>query len=122
MKFSEADTSSGLTIRAYEPGAIAIGEARFTHSVLLTPDRVTDWPPVDVPSIEPVHFEPVLELKPELLILGTGVKQAFPSPQTYAALMTGGIGIEIMDTGAACRTYNILIAEGRRVAAALIIG
>ncbi len=122
MKFSEADTSGGLTVRSYQPGAVVIGEGRFTHSLLLTPERVTDWPPADAQSIEPAHFDPVLELEPELLILGTGASQAFPPPRTYAALMSGGIGIEIMDTGAACRTYNILMAEGRRVAAALIIG
>jgi len=122
MKFSEADTSDSLTIRSYEPGAVIIGEARFTHSVLLTPERVTDWPPADIQSLESAHFDQLLALQPELVVLGTGDSQAFPPPQTYAALMGRGIGIEIMNTGAACRTYNILMSEGRRVAAALIIG
>jgi uncharacterized protein len=121
MKFSESDNADGLTIRAYQPGALVIGEGRFTHSVLLTPQRVSEWPPADIPALDASHFQPVLALQPELVILGTGVKQVFPPPRTYAALMAAGIGIEIMDTGAACRTYNILMAEGRRVAAALIV-
>jgi uncharacterized protein len=122
MKFSEADPSDGLVISSYEPGAIIIGDARFTRSLLLTPERVKEWPPTDMQSLEADHFDAVLALAPELLILGTGPQQVFPPPQTYAALMANGIGIEIMNTGAACRTYNILMAEGRRVAAALIVG
>jgi len=123
MKFSPADTSNGLLIRGYEPGAVMIGEARFTRSLLLTAGQILDdWPPASIGAIEAAHFEPVLALQPELVVLGTGDIQVFPDPRTYAALMAGGIGIEIMDTGAACRTYNILMAEGRHVAAALIVG
>jgi len=122
MKFAETDPSEdGLAIKAYEPGAVVIGEGRFTHSVLLMPDWVTDWPVSDAAELASAHLEPIIERTPELLILGTGRRQRFPSPASYADLMRKHIGIEIMDTGAACRTYNILMAEGRRVAAALII-
>ncbi len=122
MKFAQADSSDGVLIHGYEEGAILIGGNRYRNSLLLMPRQIIqEWPVGSAVELEPVHFEPVLALEPELIVLGTGVSQVFPRPETYAAIMGAGIGIEIMDTGAACRTYNILMSEGRLVAAALII-
>jgi len=122
MKFAQTDSSDGILVRGYEAGAILIGERRFHNSLLLTPRKIIpDWPVTSAADLEPAHFEAVLALEPELIILGTGASQVFPGPEIYAAVMGAGIGIEIMDTGAGCRTYNILMSEGRRVAAALIV-
>lgn len=122
MKFAEADPSDGYLIRAYAPGWIQIGERRFERSLILSPHHLLpDWPPQRLEQILPHHLDPLLELAPELLLLGTGPRQNFPEPALYANLLSRGLGLEIMDTGAACRTYNILMAEGRRVAAALLV-
>ena len=72
-------------------------------------------------DLAPADLVPVLELQPEVLLIGSGPRQKFPDRGTLAALYESRIGFEIMDTGAACRTYNVLVAEGRSVAAALIV-
>lgn len=122
MKFARADESDGILVRGYEAGAVLIGENRFHNSLLLSPRGITpDWPVRRAEDLEPAHFEALLALQPELIVLGTGATQVFPDPRVYTAVMDAGIGIEVMDTGAACRTYNILMSEGRMVAAALIL-
>jgi uncharacterized protein len=74
-----------------------------------------------VAELEAADLEPVVALAPEVLLIGTGVRQVFPAAAVFAALHARRIGFEVMDTGAACRTYNVLVAEDRRVAAALLI-
>jgi uncharacterized protein len=81
----------------------------------------TDWPATDFAALEAQHFEYFLELKPDVLLFGTGAKQQFASPELYKALIKARIGIEFMDTPAACRTYNILVAEDRHVIAAVLL-
>ena len=122
MNFSLADSADGFNIQAFEPGEIRINERIFTRNLILTPEKLLeDWPAEDVASLQDTHFEAILELAPDILLLGTGARQVFPSAACYANLMSRRIGIEIMDTAAACRTYNILAAEDRRVAAALLL-
>ncbi len=122
MKFSEADPSDGLPIRGYAPGRIRVGDKDYATSLIVTPVRVlAPWAPRSAAELAREHFETVLGLNPELIVLGTGERHQFPDPAIYAAVIGRGVGIEIMDTGAACRTYNILMSEGRRVAAALIM-
>jgi uncharacterized protein len=122
MKFSEADGSNGLFISAYEPGLIRVGSTTYRSSVIVAPDRVLDdWRPVSVAGIDQGDLAPILSLEPEIVILGTGAIQSFPDPGVYAPTANAGVGLEVMDTGAACRTYNILVSEGRRVVAALIM-
>jgi len=79
------------------------------------------WDPTRFEALAPVHFEPLVNATPELVLLGTGKKLRFGHPRLYAALTAKRIGVETMDLGAACRTFNILAAEGRRVAAALLL-
>jgi uncharacterized protein len=81
----------------------------------------TDWPAIDFASLEAKHFDYFLELKPEILLFGTGAKQQFARPELYRELVKARIGIEFMNTPAACRTYNILVAEDRHVIAAVLI-
>lgn len=121
MKFSELETDAGPLIEAYEPGQLRIQGQHYRGSLAVTPGRVlSDWGPTGFDALEPAHFEAIAALEPQVVVLGTGDRQRFPDPALYAVLLTQGIGLEIMDTGAACRTYNILAGEGRRVVAALI--
>lgn len=122
MKLSQDNIDERLVIRAYGPGEVAVGHSIHRHSLLVTPDGVVpDWGPETVAQITPQHLLAILDYRPELLILGTGAKQDFPSPKLFAALMEQRVGYEVMNTPAACRTYNILLSEGRRVVAALLL-
>jgi uncharacterized protein len=121
MKVAEFETDSGPLIEAYEPGGVRIEGQFYTGSIAVTAGRVIpDWGPDGFDALAPAHLEAIAELAPQVVVLGTGRRQRFPSPAIYAALLEQGIGVEVMDTGAACRTYNILAGEGRRVVAALI--
>jgi uncharacterized protein len=109
-------------IRAYAAGSVTINEEVYTASLIVTPQRiVADWPPAGFSDLAAAHFEAIAALKPEVVILGTGARLRFPAPGITRALVEAGIGLEVMDTGAACRTYNILMSDGRRVAAALLM-
>ncbi|MBK1703679.1 Mth938-like domain-containing protein [Halochromatium glycolicum] len=121
MKVSEFETDAGPLIEAYEPGRVRIEGQHYNGTVAVTAGRImADWGPADLDELAPAHLEAIAELAPQIVVLGTGARQRFPDPAVYAVLLERGIGIEIMDTGAACRTYNILAGEGRRVVAALI--
>lgn len=122
MKFSLADPGDGYTIHAYSNTELVVGELRFDSSIIILPDRIiADWAARALEQLQTSDFEILLELKPDLVLLGTGERQQFPPADRYSCLTNAGIGLEIMTTPAACRTYNILMSEGRRVAAALIL-
>jgi uncharacterized protein len=87
----------------------------------VTPQSVAQWAVTDFESLSAADFGFIAELKPEIVILGTGAAQRFPSPALARALAAAGAGVEVMDSRAACRTYNILATEGRKVAAAILI-
>lgn len=109
-------------VSRYAAGTVSVNEVAYTHSIILLPDAViADWGAVGFDALQVIHFERLATFQPEVAILGTGHRQRFPAPVLTAALIRAGIGLEVMDTGAACRTYNILAGEGRRVAAALIL-
>lgn len=111
-------------VRRYEPGEIRVRGTTYTGSIVLTPEEViTDWPPQTVAALEPGHLERLLaiEPQPEMILLGTGTRQHFPPRDVLAPLLAAGLGVEIMDTAAACRTWNIVLSENRRAVAALII-
>jgi len=122
MKFAEADTEGGHLILGYEPGRIVVDGRSYNDGLIVSPERiVTGWGPESAADLAEEHFEALIELDPQVIILGTGPHQVFPDPRVFLAAMQRGLEVEIMDTGAACRTYNILMAEGRRVAAGLIM-
>ena len=81
---------------------------------------LTDWPPQALDQLREAHFEPILALQPELVLLGTGTRQGFVPPPLLKCFYAAGIGIEMMTTDAACRTFNLLAAEDREVVAALL--
>ncbi len=117
---SLADSLNRVT--AYERGEISIAGSTYTQSLLVSPDTiVVDWPPFKFSDLQTADFEQILTLAPEIVILGTGKTLTFPDPQLLSPLTNAGIGMEVMDTGAACRSYNFLLGEGRRVVAALLM-
>lgn len=123
MRFSEADASSGPLIEAYDREGILIAGRRFTRGLIVTPRRIReDWGPSHPAELRIEHLEALLAIEAEtqVILLGTGDTQVFPDPALGFAVLGRGVGFEVMDTGAACRTYNILISEGRRVVAGLL--
>jgi uncharacterized protein len=109
-------------IRQYGSGQVTVNRDVYRTSIVVLPESlITDWPPAGFDALLPEHFERLAALRPEVLLLGTGARLRFPRPETTRAVLEAGIGFEVMDTAAACRTYNILMSEGRRVAAALLM-
>jgi uncharacterized protein len=122
MKFALQGPTSANLVQACSPTEIRVGERLIRASVILTAtDMVLDWPPRSVRELAPEHLQQALELAPEVILLGTGSRQDFPDAQVLAPVHRAGVGIEVMDTRAACRTFNVLVQEGRKVAAALIL-
>jgi uncharacterized protein len=122
MKFALQAPGSANLVQACSPGEIRVGERIIRTSLILTASElVLDWPPRTVSELSPEHLQHALVLEPEVILLGTGVRQVFPEAHVLAPVHRAGVGIEVMDTRAACRTFNVLVQEGRRVAAALIL-
>ena len=122
MRFSLDADVNHYSIRQYGPGWITVNDLEIRRSVIITPDQlVLDWPPQTFSDLEEPHFAVIAALKPEIVLLGTGAHQRFPHPRLTQALLACGAGVEIMDMSAACRTYNVIMLEGRRVAAALLL-
>jgi uncharacterized protein len=120
--FNLDDNTSLYQVRAYSPGRIQINEQSFFRSVIVLPHQlIENWAPQTIEELTADTLQVLLELKPHILLLGTGTQLIFPAIEIYGELINAGIGVEIMDTGAACRTYNALSAENRDVAAALIV-
>lgn len=118
-----ADAPSTLnTVTAYGPDYIEINQVRYATSVILTPDQpVRAWRPTSFEMLSADDFAAPRDYAPDLVVFGTGVRQRFPHPRLTALLSSARIGVEVMDTPAACRTYNILMSEGRRVLAAILV-
>lgn len=122
MRFAEDDTEGQYRIRAYAPGQLTVNDEVLTRSLVISTDRlIRDWPPQRLEDLTPAHLQTAVDMHPEILILGTGTQMRFPHPRLIADLQARGIGVEIMDTAAACRTYNVLASESRPVVAALLM-
>jgi uncharacterized protein len=122
MKLHLSNAPGLNLISAYGDGYVQIREQRHQTSLIVLPENLfPNWPVTAFEQLTAAHFDQLADLKPELVLLGTGLRHRFPHPSLYQALIVARIGLEHMDTGAACRTFNILAAEGRKVAAALII-
>jgi uncharacterized protein len=121
LKFTRHQISN-VTIRHVEPGAIRVGDKVVRDNIALTADEIIqEWQASVIEELTEDDFEPLLTSEPELILLGTGPLSIFPPRELVFSLARRGIGLETMDTAAACRTFNILISEGRRVAAVLIV-
>lgn len=123
MKLHVERNPSQNTVTAYGPGFVEVNRQRHSGAVLVRPEGdVIAWAVEAFDTLERAHFEAIVAHAPEVVLLGTGARQRFPHPSLLAVLMEARIGLEVMDTGAACRTYNVLMGEGRRVLAALLPG
>jgi uncharacterized protein len=106
----------------YGSGYVVVNNKKYENSMITMPDKIiADWQASTVEKLTEEHFKLLIPYEPEIILLGTGATLRFPSPLVTKNLLESKIGIEVMDTNAACRTYNILMAEGRNVAAALLI-
>jgi len=119
----QADTPEGVNIiHAYTRTSVSVNGEAHTASILVPPTGpVLPWPVRSLDELTEAHFEAVIEARPEVLILGTGATLRFAHPGLLRRLMAVRVGVETMDTAAACRTFNILVGEGRQVMAALLI-
>lgn len=121
MQFTR-DPILAVTIRQVERGRIGIGDTEFDRSIAVTVDEILeDWTSPGVAELDIAHLRPLLNRQPDIVVLGTGWSPALPPRELTFAMARLGIGFEVMDTPAACRTFNILAAEGRRPAAILTI-
>lgn len=120
----QLDSPTGQNVfTGYGRGYVKVNGQRYERSLVVTPERIIEnWPASRFEHLAASHFEFLLALKPEIVLLGTGATLRFPSPALSRCLATARVGLEVMDTNAACRTYNILAAEGRNVAIAILFG
>lgn len=122
MKFSEADAGSGSLIEGYGSGWIRLSGRRYTRSLILTPSVIIEpWGPATAANLTRRHLTAIADLAPRVVLIGTGEQPIILDPSLYMSLLERGIGVEVMTTGSACRTYNILVSEGRDVVAGLIL-
>ena len=121
MKLHLAERGNTKLFTAHGADYVMVNGERFDRNIAVLAEEVrNDWPAAGFDELGEAHFAYFLALKPDVLLLGTGARQRFPHPRLYRALTDAGIGVECMNTPAACRTYNILVAEGRKVVAAIL--
>jgi uncharacterized protein len=122
MKFAQDSLDEGYVITAYGEDSVSINGKVFNQSLIITSTQLNDnWEIAGIELLSPNHIDQILSFKPELIIIGTGNKLIFPAVEVYSSIIEHGIGVDFMDTRAACRTYNILKSEGRGVVAGLIL-
>ena len=121
MKFTQQLPSGINLIRRYGADFIVIGEREIRSSCLVTANSIEPWSHGSVAELRVEHLGALFALAPEVVVLSTGAKQLFPRAALRAEFATRGIGLEVMEVGAACRTYNVLVGEERRVLAAVLL-
>lgn len=122
MQFAQEFGEARYRIRAYDETGVTVNDVRYGASLWLTPDELHEHWPVPAPeALGESAFAPLLEARPQVVLIGTGRRCHVPRPEWLRSFARRGIGVEFMDTAAACRTFNVLMAEGRRVACGLIV-
>ncbi len=122
MKFERESAGDRNVFTAYGEGWVEVGGRRLAGAVVVAADRIEEgWTTAGIGEVTEAEAAALAGWAPEILLLGSGAAFRFPEPAVLAPLHLAGVGVEVMDTRAACRTYNILLAEGRRVVAALIV-
>jgi uncharacterized protein len=123
MKLHSSSTSQYQTVTGYFEGGVEINAVPFDYSLIVMPETPPQpWPVASFEDLTEAHFDAIGAGTPDVVILGTGERQRFVHPRLVAGLSARRIGVECMDNQAACRTYNILMGEGRKVVLALILG
>ena len=121
MPLTPAPPSGPNLVVGYTDREVRLRDRRLTRSALVTPASVSDWAIGSVAELDAQRLAPLLALGADVVLLATGARQQFPAPTVLAQAAAAGVGLEVMDVGAACRTYNVLVAENRAVALALIL-
>jgi uncharacterized protein len=122
MRFTQDSTSTTLLIRSYTAGELRVNDETYRESVILSTTAVLRLPEIrNMDDLASLDSSRILSLDPELVLLGTGPRQIFPAASFRAQFLSSGIGLEVMDTAAACRTFNVLVAEQRPVVALLVV-
>jgi uncharacterized protein len=122
MLLSQDKNLNGNIIRSYTPGSITINETVYTQSLVLSPSQlIPNWRPQNINQLTSQDLQVLIEQNPEVVLLGTGKTQHFPPLEVLSILIENKLGYEIMNTAAACRTYNLLMSEARHVVAGLLI-
>jgi uncharacterized protein len=121
MKFTQQRPEGINLIRRYGADFIVIGENEIRESCIVSANSFAPWTPRSVEELNPGHLAPLLALSPEVVVLSTGAKQVFPRAALRAEFATRKIGLEVMEIGAACRTYNVLVGEERHVLVAILL-
>lgn len=123
MPLAEEKITSRYSISAYTSNDITVNEKRYQQSLILSPNTIVTPSPINsLGDLNDQTIQGLLDLNPDVVLLGTGEKQIFPEPRVFALLGEKGVGLEVMNTGALCRTFNILVAEDRDVVAVIIQG
>lgn len=122
MKLHLTTAENNYLITGYAKSYIEVNKQRYTQNLVIMSDKlILDWSATDFANLTEAHFAQILAIKPEVVLLGTGEKHQFLHPKIIQKLTQNNIPLECMTTAAACRTYNILMSEGRNVAAALLV-
>jgi len=122
VKFTQDPLNSGNVINKFEPGCVYINNVPHDQSLLLSIDSIiTTWPVTSTVDLTEEVFMDILLAKPEVLLIGTGSSFKFIAPSFYKSLINAQIGVEFMNNASACRTYNVLQSEGRKVLLGLIL-
>ncbi len=119
--FQPDENRATYQIRSFQPGMLKINELTFTSSMIVSPSVIMAWPVSAIDKLTREAFDEIITLQPDIVLIGTGASLTFPDIATYGHLINLGLGVEIMDTHAACRTYTVLSSEERNVVAALIV-
>ena len=122
MKLHLNSATGQNAITGHGPGFVQVNQTRVSSALIVLPDRLlAPWESASAGTLTIADFAVLIELRPELVVFGSGPRFAFPDPSIMAAFSQARIGFEAMDTPAACRTYNVLMGEGRVVAAAMLV-
>jgi uncharacterized protein len=122
MKLSLESGQDDFQIRGYGREGIRVGERTLTRSFILSArGLIEDWPPVNRHTLRPEHLQTMVDLAPEVVIIGIGERLEFPPPEVLRPIVDLNVGVEVMSTDAACRTYNVLHGEDRHVVAGFLI-
>ncbi|TNF90529.1 MAG: hypothetical protein EP300_02830 [Gammaproteobacteria bacterium] len=123
MPLAEDIVTSRHRFSSYGPGSVTVNETVYRQSLVVTASEIhCPWPVASLADISAENLAPIFDSAPAVVLLGTGDRQRFPDARTFALFGERGIGLEVMDNGALCRTFNILVAEDRAVTAAIILG
>jgi len=121
MSLTQDITNANYIITGYQPGCVLINHEPYSQSLIVCPDKlITPWKVTDIDQLNETNLSEIFDLKPEVVLLGTGEQLLLPNPQILVLFSNYKIGLEMMNTNAVCRTYGILTSEGRRIAAAFI--